>query len=163
MYASFEFDKNSLKVLCVYKLSKKITKFVLILSRPLSKFHWIQQNRENKTGFQIVLVFCFWKKIMLRYIRYEKCHVMIVMIIIIPISPQVIVCWDWLSGPCSCDDEVCQKQRLTHLHVNRQPCQKKEKFKQHFQKDDFNEVYQNFEIITSKLLLFESYSHYKDN
>ena len=42
--------KNSLKVLCVYKLSKKITKFVLILSRPLSKFHWIQQNRENKAG-----------------------------------------------------------------------------------------------------------------
>ena len=97
------------------------------------------------------------------YIRYKKCHVMIVMIIVIPISPQVIVCWDWLSGPCSCDDEVCQKQRLTHLHVNRQPCQKKEKFKKHFQKDDFNEVYQNFEIITSKLLLFESYSHYKDN
>lgn len=56
MYASFEFDKNSLKVLCVYKLSKKITKFVLILSRPLSKFHWIQQNREKK-GFQKVFFF----------------------------------------------------------------------------------------------------------
>ena len=160
MYASFEFDKNSLKVLCVYKLSKKITKFVLILSRPLSKFHWIQQNREKIQDPKSIF---FEKWIMLRYIRYEKCHVMIVMIIVIPISPQVIVCWDWLSGPCSCDDEVCQKQRLTHLHVNRQPCQKKEKFKKHFQKDDFNEVYQNFEIITSKLLLFESYSHYKDN
>ena len=59
---------------------------------------------------------------------------MIVMIILIPISPQVIVYWDWLSGPYSCDDEVCQKQRLTHLHANRQPYQKKENFNNIFKK-----------------------------